>query len=267
LKYASWLFGIASAIAGILDLIWREFEPAHQPIQAWSDHIPGITFLACIAGIWLLVAGLALLIPRSAPVGACALTILYAVFCLFPLPRLISAPHYLGHHPGIYIGVFVSIGQQVILFTAAACLWLFLAWPKSNFPGVTVAARCLFGLSCIFFGLGHLTNVPGTAAMIPGWMPLGGSFWTILTGTAFLLAGVAILTGKFDVLAAQLLALMLLIFSIAVLSPRIFAAPHNHIAWGGDAYNLTAVAAAWIFAEWLANYCHPANGTRRWRIA
>jgi hypothetical protein len=32
----------------------------------------------------------------------------------------------------------------------------------------------------------------------------------------------------------------------------IFAYPHNHIAWGGNAYNLAAVGAAWIFADWLS---------------
>jgi len=44
----------------------------------------------------------------------------------------------------------------------------------------------------------------------------GGNFWAILTGTAFALAGIAILSGILDVLAARLLALMLLVFSVFV---------------------------------------------------
>src|SRR4051794_4923753 len=40
MKFASWLFGIAAVLTGLVNLLWREFEPAHQPIQAWSDHIP-----------------------------------------------------------------------------------------------------------------------------------------------------------------------------------------------------------------------------------
>jgi hypothetical protein len=35
-----YVYGIASVAAGIMDLVWGEFEPAHQPIQAWGDHIP-----------------------------------------------------------------------------------------------------------------------------------------------------------------------------------------------------------------------------------
>lgn len=254
MKYPAWLFGLASVMAGVLDLLWREFEPAHQPIQAWSDQIPGITFLAIAAGVWLIAGGASLLIPRAAQAGAAALTVLYAIFCLFPMPRLISAPHYLGHHFGVYVGVLVGVGQQVILLLGAVCLWLWLsgrAYVSASVGGTIMA--CLFGLCCVDFGLGHFTNVAGTAAMIPAWMPLGAVFWTELTGAAFLLAGVAIMARILDVLAARLLAAMLLMFSVIALTPRIAAAPHQHVAWGGDAYNLTAAGAAWIFSVWLGS--------------
>ena len=64
-----------------------------------------------------------------------------------------------------------------------------------------------------------------------------------------MLAGIAILSGILDVLAARLLGLMLLVFSVLVLVPGPFAHPHDHVAWGSNAYNLAAVGAAWIFAE------------------
>jgi uncharacterized membrane protein YphA (DoxX/SURF4 family) len=252
MKLASWLFGIASALAGVFDLIWGEFEPAHQPIQAWSDHIPGLPILARIAALWLILGGLALLFRPAGRIGAAALAILYAIFCLFPLPRLISAPHYLGYHPAVYIGVLVSVAQQLILFIAALLLWLHLTEPGRRYRSGTILARILFGLCCIDFAFGHFTGIPATAAMIPHWIPSGGPFWTILTGIAFLLAGLAIIAGILDVLAARLLGLMLLLFSLVVLAPRAFASPHNHVPWGSNAYNLTAVAAAWILSAWLS---------------
>jgi uncharacterized membrane protein YphA (DoxX/SURF4 family) len=252
MKLASWLFGIASALAGVFDLIWGEFEPAHQPIQAWSDHIPGLPILARIAALWLILGGLALLIRPAARIGAAALAILYAIFCFFPLPRLITAPHYLGYHPFVYIGVLIDVAQQLILFIAALLLWLHLTEPGRFPASVTILARILFGLCCIDFAFGHFTGIPATAAMIPHWIPFGGPFWTIFTGIAFLLAGLAIITGIFDVLAARLLSLMLLLFTLLVLAPRAFASPHNHVPWGSNAYNLTAVAAAWILSAWLS---------------
>jgi len=101
--------------------------------------------------------------------------------------------------------------------------------------------------------LAHLTGVEDNAVYVPKWMPLGGEFWTVATGICFVLAGLAILSGILDVLAARLLALMLLVFSVVTLVPRIFAFPHRHDVWGGNAYNLAAVGAAWILAESLAS--------------
>jgi hypothetical protein len=55
------------------------------------------------------------------------------------------------------------------------------------------------------------------------------------------------------ILSARLLGAVLLVFSALVLAPLIFAAPHDHVSWGGNAYNLTAVGATWVIAEWLAD--------------
>jgi hypothetical protein len=56
-----------------------------------------------------------------------------------------------------------------------------------------------------------------------------------------------------DVLAARLLALMLLLFEGFVEIPPIFIRPHNLAAWGAAVYNLAAIGACWIFAEFLAS--------------
>lgn len=240
------VFALASMAAGVLDLIWRELEPAHQPLQAWSDHLAGMAAIVLLIALWLICGGAAMLWQRSAVYGAAALAVLYGVFSLFPVPRLWIAPHYLGHTPAVYSGVLASIGQQVILCIAAALVWR----PRLAKPWAATA-RWGFALCSIAFGLGHLTAVQAVTPMIPTWMPGSAGFWVILTGVAFLLAGLAIAFEVMATLAARLLSLMLLLFSIVVLTPRIFAAPRNHVAWGGDAYNLTAVGAAWIFAEWL----------------
>ncbi len=88
--------------------------------------------------------------------------------------------------------------------------------------------------------------------MVPEWMPLGGNFWTVFTGMAFVLGGLAIVAGILGVLAAWLVGLMLFSFNALALLPLILASPHDHVAWGANAYNLAAVGAAWIVAEWLA---------------
>ncbi len=245
--------GLGSAAAGILDVIWGEFEPAHQPIQAWGDRIAHIPMLAYLAAAFLIVGGIALCIRRTAQAGAATLAVIYAIFTLFPLPRLYTAPHFLGYHVAVYIGLLLGVCQQLILFVAAAVVYALLSKTFQLSWTWARVARWTFGLCCIDFGLAHFINVQAVARMVPGWMPLGGASWSIITGAAFVLAGLAILSGIQDVLAARLLGLMLLVFSVVVLTPGIFANPHSHVAWGGDAYNLTAVGSAWMFAGWLAD--------------
>jgi hypothetical protein len=246
------VYGIASVAAGILDLVWGEFDPGHQPLQAWGDHIPGVTAFAYIAALWLIASGAAMLWHRSERFGAAALAILYGIFILFPLPRFYTAPHYVGHNTAVYIGVLSGVCQQIILCAAAAIVWKSLARSTLS-PRADLLARWIFGFCSVDFGLTHLTGIRFANPFVPKWMPLSATFWTVLTGIAFVLAGLAIISGVLDVLAAQLLGLMLLIFSVLVLTPPIFASPHDHAAWGANAYNLTAVGAAWIVADWLAS--------------
>jgi uncharacterized membrane protein len=115
-----------------------------------------------------------------------------------------------------------------------------------------IAARWMLGLPAVIFGLLHLVGIRAFASIVPHWMSFG-YFWAGLTGIAFLLAGSAICSGIMDVLAARLLALMLLLFEVLVEIPPIFIRSHNQATWGAAVYNLTAIGACWIFAEFLAS--------------
>jgi uncharacterized membrane protein YphA (DoxX/SURF4 family) len=248
-----YVYAAGSIAAGILDLIWGDFEAAHQPIQALGDHIPGREILAYIAAICLVAGGAAILWRRTVRAGAWALAAIYFIFAVFWLPRFYTAPHALGLRLPLLIGLLAGVGQQLILVAAAGILHASLATRDSAWLSrAPLLIRWTFGLSSIDFGLGHLTGVREVAAMVPMWIPLGGDFWAILTGIAFVLAGLAILSGILDVLATRLLALMLLVFSVLVLAPGPLAHPQNHVTWGSNAYNLAAVGAVWIFAESLA---------------
>jgi hypothetical protein len=111
----------------------------------------------------------------------------------------------------------------------------------------------MLGLPPVVFGLAHLTSIRVFASIVPHWMSFG-YFWAVLTGIAFFLAGSAICSGIRDVLAARLLALMLLLFEGFVEIPPIFIRPHNHGTWGAAVYNLAAIGACWIFAEFVASH-------------
>lgn len=247
-----YVLGLAAIATGVVNLVFGTFDPAEEPIQAWGDKLTGSGGFADAVAMLLILGGVAVMWRRSARYGAIALAIAYFIFVIFCLPRLYWGTHFHGWRGTI--GAAVGVGQQLILIAAAAIVYACSALPPSSWAQrLTQAARWVFGISTICFGLGHLASVGSVAAMVPKWLPLGGDFWAIVTGIAFVLAGIAILWGTLDVLAARLLALMLLIFSAFALAPVLQHYPHSHAAWGINVYNLAAVGGAWILADWLAS--------------
>lgn len=257
MRIGVYVFAIGSIAAGIMDFIWGTFDSAHQPIQAFGDHIPGVTILAYITAVWMIAGGVAILSRRSARAGGAALAIIYFVFAIFWLPRLYTAPHYLGFRIPVVIGVTAGVGIELIAFAGGALVYASLATHSSSWPRTILVARWIFGLCAINFGVNHLDAVADNLFYVPKWMPLGQGFWVILTGICFVLAGLAILCAIQDVLAARLLALMFLAFNVFALPPFIFADPKDHAAWGGNAFNLALVGATWIFADSIATRQQP----------
>src|SRR5260370_16966343 len=92
MRLGIYVYGIASVAAGILDLIWSDFDPSHQPIQAFGDHIPGRELFAYITAICMIAGGSAILWRRTAKVGAAALAVIYFIFAGFWLPPFYTAP-------------------------------------------------------------------------------------------------------------------------------------------------------------------------------
>jgi len=182
-----------------------------------------------------------------------ALSIVYFIFGFFWMPRFYWVITILGFRIPSLIGVVGGLAQQLMLVAAAAIVYASMArLDSSRLRRIGLIARRTFGLCAVGFGLNHLTSVGPVAVLVPKWMPGGGNFWAALTGIAFLLAGIAIVSEIQEVLAARLLALMLVVCSGLDLVPQICASPHDHEAWGGNAYNLAAVAATWIVADSLA---------------
>jgi uncharacterized membrane protein len=248
-----YFYGLATVAFGILDLIWGQFERSHQPIQSLGEHIPGRQFLVYIAAGWMIAAGLAILWRRSARMGAAASAIIYLIFAAFWLPRFYTATHKLGWGLNILVGLLFVVGQALFLVAPAAIIYVSTTPHDFVSQGrAAIAARWMLGLPPIFFGLDHLINLRVFTSIVPQWLPFGTA-WTVLTGIAFILAGSAICLKIRDVLAARLLALMLLLFEFLVEIPPVFVRLHSQETWGAAVYNLAAIGALWIFAEFVAS--------------
>jgi uncharacterized membrane protein len=185
--------------------------------------------------------------------GAAASSILYSIFVACWLLRYFNAIHAVGWRPDIVFGFLFPIGQAVFLIAPAVIIYVststedFISQERAE-----VAARWMLGLPPIFFGLAHLIGIRVFATLVPHWLPFGTA-WAALTGIAFLLAGIAICLRRLDILAARLLALMLLVFQFLVEIPPVFVRLHSQEAWGAAVYNLAAIGALWIFAEFVVS--------------
>jgi hypothetical protein len=253
MKVGVWFYGLGTALTGILDIAWGAFDASHQPIQSLGKNFPGQHILAYVAGVWLVAAGLAILWRRSARIGAAASAIAYLIFAALWLPRYYAGVHAYGWRIAVFVGVSFGLAQQLMLVAPAAIVYAFPGSPDSLLQKrAAIAARWMLGLPPVIFGLFHLTSIRIFASIVPHWMSFG-YFWAGLTGIAFLLAGSAICSGIMDVPAARLLALMLLMFEGFVEIPPIFIRPHNQATWGAAVYNVAAIGACWICAEFLAS--------------
>jgi hypothetical protein len=85
-------FGLSVIFAGMVDIVWGGFDPGHQPLQAFGDHIPGAAIYAYIVASLLVIDGLAILRDESRRLGADIVIGIYVLFAIFWLPRFITAP-------------------------------------------------------------------------------------------------------------------------------------------------------------------------------
>src|SRR5277367_103872 len=253
MKVGVWFYGLGTALTGILDIAWGAFDASHQPIKSLGINLPGQHILAYVAGVWLVAAGLAILWRRSARIGVAASAIAYLIFAALWLPRYYAGIHVYGWRIAVLLGISFGLAQQVMLVAPAAIVFASTASPDSLLQKrAAIATRWMLGLPPIFFGLLHLAAIHVFASIVPQWMQFR-SFWAVLTGIAFVLAGSAICSGIMHVTAARLLALMLLLFEGFVEIPPIFIRLHSQPTWGAAVYNLTAIGACLIFAEFLTS--------------
>ena len=253
MKVGVWFYGLGTILTGILDIGWGAFDASHQPIQVLGKNLPGQYILAYVAGVLLVAAGLAILGRRSARMGAAASAIAYLIFAALWLARYYAGVHALGWRINVIAGVSFGLAQQLMLVAPAVIVYASTASPDSPLQKrAAIAARWLLGLPPVLFGLFHFIGIRVFASIVPHWMSFG-YFWAGLTGIAFILAGGAICSGTMDVLGARLLALMLLLFEGFVEIPPIFIRLHNQATWGAAVYNVTAIGACWIFAEFLTS--------------
>ena len=215
------VFGAAALTSGIIALVW------HYILNA-SD---GPVFVCAAASAWIF-GGAAIQFRRTAKTGAVVLGVVYLVFALLCVPRIVAAPRTYTNWGDFF--------EQFSLVTGAALL--------ARLSPVRLG-RISLGICAGSFALEQAVYFSATAQLVPKWVPPGQVFWAAATTVLFALAAVALLTNRMAIPATRLLTLMIVSFGVLVWIPLLFSQPRSHTNWSEAAETFGIAGAAWILAE------------------
>ena len=229
-----WL-GAMSLASGGFTAIWSGVPHG----ASWRPALVYFTGAICLG------SGLALL-WRCTATAAAGVLVAYLVlwFLAFRVPLLVQAP---GTTPPWWV-----CGETSVMLAGAWVLLVTLGGgPRGGFatsPTGLRLAQTLYGLGLIPFGVAHFTFFAHTVEVVPRWVPWPAA-WASITGSAFIVAGVAIVTGVFASLAAALSAWMMGLFTLLVWVPIVIRGNPSPGDWQEFVDSCALTAAAWVVAE------------------
>lgn len=201
-------YAAGAIFLGLLGLASGDFATTWQRVGA---NVPFREPLAYLTAFIELAAGLALLWRRTARSGALTLIIVYSVFTVVWVPKILEDLR--NFDPtGNFFEEFSLVAAGAVLLARFSPANATISRRESLF------AR-LYGLSAISFGIGHIYYMPGLLTWIPRWIPPSQIFWAYATTIGFFLAAAAILSGIKAPLASRLLTAEIVGFEILVWIP------------------------------------------------
>jgi uncharacterized membrane protein YphA (DoxX/SURF4 family) len=231
------VYGLGAMVLGLIGLAFGDFALQWQPVP---KDLPAHHLLALFSAATMLALGLAVLWRRTARPAAAGLAVAYLGWVALHGPATLAEPGSIASWLGVAETLSLSVGS----------LALFAMLAERPSERLRLAARLLYGLCPLIFGLSHFAYASFTASMVPGWIP-HPLFWAYATGCCHLAAGLAILFGVASRLAATLLATMMGCFVIMLHLPRVMATPDSQLEWTMTAVALSLTGAAWALRQSL----------------
>jgi uncharacterized membrane protein YphA (DoxX/SURF4 family) len=230
-------YGLGAIALGIIGLVFGDFALQWQPVP---KDLPGHHALALASAVIMLALGLGVLWSRTARPASAALALVYLGWAALHGPEAAATP--------ASVGSWLGMAETLSLSAGGLALFAMSTAPSSD--RLRLAARLVYGLCPLVFGLSHFAYAEFTAKMVPGWIPYP-LFWAYATGAGHLAAGLAILFGLAPRLAATLLTAMMGCFVVMLHIPRVMAAPDSHLEWTMTAIALSLTGAAWALRQSL----------------
>jgi uncharacterized membrane protein YphA (DoxX/SURF4 family) len=224
---------------GLIGLASGGFAAIWRPVP---ETAPAREFLAYLCIFMSLVCGAGLLAKRSAAPAALALLAFLSIWTiLFKVPFIVREP--------LIEVSYQSTGENAVLIASAWVLYAELARTR-KFPAGDLGLRIawmLYGLALLAFGLSHFFYLVMTAPLVPAWMP-APVFWAYLTGSIYLAAGAAIITGMAARLGAVVAAAQITLITLLVWGPAVLAGQVSPTHWQETIVSWALTAGSWVVA-------------------
>jgi uncharacterized membrane protein len=239
------LLAVGLIVLGAIGIVWRDFAAVWQPVPAW---LPGREVLAVLCGALTVACGAGLWSRRLAPAAARALFGYLLIWLLaLKVPAVFRAPLVEASWAGLGEIAVIMAGGWVLLATLGGVPGGGRPSVLSGERGVTMA-RLVFAIALPAIGLSHFIYVEDAAKLVPAWLP-ARTGWTYLTGAGHIAAGLGVLFRVLPRLAATLESWMIMVFTVLVWVPPVWASPGSHFDWSALAISWVIGAGAWIVAD------------------
>jgi uncharacterized membrane protein YphA (DoxX/SURF4 family) len=237
------VYGLCAVALGIPGLIYGNFPSIGLQVPV---SLPGYQLLLYASAALLILAGLAVNLPRVAAAGCLALAAFFTVTVLaLHLPNA-------AKQPAEWVS-YEAIAENTVMAMGGVLAWtLVTGVDETRTANIARVARLVFGVCLVIFGISEFVYSKFTAAMVPAWMPPSQLVWTYITGAAHIAAGLAVVSGIQARLAAMLLTAMYVVFALIVHLPRVIADPSTAGVWSENGVNLVLTGAAWVLMDSLA---------------
>lgn len=231
------IYGLGAMALGLIGLTFSDFALQWQPVPT---DLPARHLLALLSAAAMLALGLAVLWRRTARPAAAGLALAFLGWVALHGPATLAEP--------ASIAAWLGVAETLSLSVGGLALFAMLAGRPDE--RLRLAARLLYGLCPLVFGLSHFAYASFTASLVPAWIPYP-LFWAYATGAGHLAAGLAILFGVIPRPAATLLTAMMGSFVVLLHLPRVMAKPDSQLEWTMAAVALSLTGAAWALRQSL----------------